>query len=321
MVDRRWRSLLALAMLSAGCTAIASPAPPSGFTPTPAPRLTVVAAGNICGDPAACRDTSERVAEADPDLVLTLGDMAYDDGLLSQFRDEYGGGARPQTGWGRPEIKAITLPGFGNHDCYDAGTKLGCDGAVSYFGTDRSFGTDIPGTTGSYWTVRGDWLIVVLNSAGEGGSGHATPDEIASQGAALVAILEADDHTCEIVAWHHPRFTSGRQGRDGSLVAPWFETAYANGVDVILNAHHHHYERFAPQDPSGQPGGEGVREFVVGTGGAPLESFGTPAANSEARFSEWGILTMELGDDGTYSWAFLDDMTAGVFDEGADVCH
>jgi calcineurin-like phosphoesterase family protein len=317
-----WRTVLALLLLGGCSAANPTPLPRGGFTPSPVRSLTLAATGNICGEPVACADTSDRVAEVDPDVVLTLGDMAYEQGLLSEFRDGYGGATRPQTRWGRPEIEALTLPGFGNHDCYDTETKLGCEGAVAYFGEDSSFGIDIPGTTGSYYTVRGEWLIVVLNSAGDSGAGRATVDEIASQDQALFAILAEDDHRCEIVTWHHPRFTSGRHGGTGaSFVAPWFETAYANGVDVILNAHHHFYERFAPQNADAEPAGEGVREFVVGTGGATLEAFGPPLPNSEARFSELGILTMELGDDGTYSWAFLDDMTAGVFDEGADVCH
>jgi acid phosphatase type 7 len=319
---RSRRALLA-ALLCAGCTATANPAPlpPSPFTPSPVRHLTLAAAGNICGVPDACEDTADRVLEARPDLVLTLGDMAYEDGLLSEFHRRYGGGTTPPTGWGRQEIRSITLPGFGNHDCYDTDAKLGCDGAVDYFGPDASFGEDIPGTSGSYSLVRGEWLIVMLNSAGDNGSGRATPQEVADQDGALGELLARDEHTCEIVAWHHPRFSSGADGGSGSHVAAWFDTAYANAVDVILNAHHHQYERFAPQDPGGQRTGNGVRAFVVGTGGAPLEPFGSPLPNSEARFSEWGILTMALGDDGTYSWAFVDDMTGGVFDEGSAVCH
>ena len=45
------------------------------------------------------------------------------------------------------------------------------------------------------------------------------------------------------------------------------------------------YERFAPQKPNGEPDPVGgVRQFVVGTGGAAHQRFaGPPAANSEAR--------------------------------------
>ena len=44
-------------------------------------------------------------------------------------------------------------------------------------------------------------------------------------------------------------------------------------ADVVVNGHDHDYERFAPQDPDGREDRErGIREFVVGTGGAELRT-------------------------------------------------
>ena len=44
-----------------------------------------------------------------------------------------------------------------------------------------------------------------------------------------------------------------------------------DGFDVVVNGHDHDYERFAPMDAAGNPDSAGgVREFVVGTGGAVL---------------------------------------------------
>jgi hypothetical protein len=46
---------------------------------------------------------------------------------------------------------------------------------------------------------------------------------------------------------------------------------------VVLNGHDHNYQRFAPQDSEGKSDPErGIREFVVGTGGASLYELGTP---------------------------------------------
>jgi hypothetical protein len=285
----------------------------------------MAAAGDICGNPTACTNTSNRIADLAPDFVVTMGDLAYDDGLSSEFQSGYGGGTTPQTRWGRPSIKDITLPGYGNHDCYDVPrdtgeTKQGCADAVAYFGQDSQFGTDIPGTPGSYYAVRGEWLIVHLNSAGGEGSGEATDDEIASQNDALQQVLQTDEHACEIVLWHHPRYSSGEHG-DADFVDPWFETAYANDVDIVLNGHDHDYERFEPQDGDGDSAADGVREFVVGTGGADLRDFADIKPNSAVRIVDQGILTMQLYDDGTYSWAFLDDVTAAVDDSGSGSCH
>ena len=287
---------------------------------TPTGGVTLVTAGDICKDGGPCATTSDRVAEVAPDVVVTIGDLAYNNGLLAEFRNRYGGGTTPQTRWGRPSIKGITLPGYGNHDCRDSGTKQGCEDAVRYFGEDRTFGTDIPGTSGSYWTVRGSWLIVHLNSAGDLGSGQATSGEVGAQNVALRELLQTDNHTCEVVIWHHPRYSSGSDHGNQTFIDRWFDTAYANRVDVVLSAHDHDYERFGPQDGDGHAALGGVRQFVVGTGGAPQLPFAAARTNSKVRIVDLGILAMEL-HAGTYSWRFLDDQTAAVDDSGFGRCH
>ena len=280
--------------------------------------VTIAAAGDICGD-SHCADTANRVLDVEPDWVLTTGDLAYENGLYTEYLNKYGGGTTPQTRWGRPAIKDITLPGYGNHDCVDFGSKDGCDDAVRYFGSDSQFGRDISGTPGSYWTVKGDWLIVNLNSAGDGGSGKATSSEIGAQNSALQSLLNSDDHTCELLVWHHPRYNSGQEGGSATFIDAWFDTAYANGVDVILSGHAHDYERFAPQDGNGNARSDGVREFVVGTGGKSLTSFNSAKPNSQVRISDYGILTMNLEAD-AYSWAFLDDISGATDDFGSTDC-
>src|SRR6267154_2517025 len=62
-------------------------------------------------------------------------------------------------------------------------------------------------------------------------------------------------------------------------IRPLWDALYAAGVDVVVNAHYGFYERFAPQTPAGvaDPAG-GIREFVVGTGGALVTGFGTVRA-------------------------------------------
>ena len=295
---------------------------PSATVEPPPANVSVVAAGDLCGG---CADTANRVRDLDPDAVVTMGDLAYSNGLLSEFQAKYGGGTEPPTRWGASDIKGITLPGYGNHDCYDVPrnsgtTKQGCEDAVTYFGQDSSFGTDIPGTPGSYYTVLGDWLVVHLNSAGQVGTGQATSAEIAQQNAALQDILATDTHSCEVVAWHHPRYSSGEHGNIG-FVDPWYETAYANGVDVILNGHDHDYERFAPQDGNGNAVANGIRQFVVGTGGISPRPFSVVKPNSEVRIVDRGVMSMQLRDDGSYSWAFVDDITGAVDDAGTGTCR
>ena len=72
---------------------------------------------------------------------------------------------------------------------------------------------------------------------------------------------------------------------------------YAAGADVVLNGHVHNYERFAQQNAAGQAAANGIREFVVGTGGKlPFYASVAPiAANSEVRnSSSHGVLKLTL---------------------------
>ncbi|HEX6150153.1 hypothetical protein [Nocardioides sp.] len=287
----------------------------------PADGITLAAAGDLCGQ---CGVTANRVSAIDPDVVVTVGDHAYNNGLLSEFRQKYGGGTVPETRWGRPSIKNITLPGYGNHDCVDyprstGATKQGCDGAVAYFGPDSDFGTDIAGTAGSYSTVVGDWLVVHLNSAGDQGSGVATAGEVAEQNAGLRDVLTADAHRCEVVVWHHPRYSSG-DNSPFPFVDPWFRTAHGLGVDVVLSAHDRGYERFAPLDANGRPVASGLRQFVVGTGGASLHDFPRVDPGSQAQVESHGVLTMQLRATG-YDWAFRNAGTGAVQDSGSSSCR
>src|SRR5205814_1955180 len=82
------------------------------------------------------------------------------------------------------------------------------------------------------------------------------------------------------------------------------------------------YERFAPQTPTGvaDPAG-GIREFVAGTGGALVTSFGTVRPNSQVRNSgTFGVLNLTLGD-GSYSWQFVPVAGKTFTDSGTTACH
>ncbi len=60
---------------------------------------------------------------------------------------------------------------------------------------------------------------------------------------------------------------------------PFFDALYTAGVEIVLSGHEHVYERFAPQQADGTADpARGVREFVVGTGGAELLSNRTAAS-------------------------------------------
>ena len=164
----------------------------------------------------------------------------------------------------------------------------------------------------------GTWRVYALNSncAKIGGCGPGTPQE-----QWLRADLAANPRSCVVAYWHHPLFSSGTHGNNGSTQALW-EALYAASAELVLSGHDHDYERFAAQRPDGTADpATGIREFVVGTGGASLRPFGTVRPNSEVRdASTAGVLRLALGATG-YSWRFI-PVAGGTFkDSGSGTCH
>jgi hypothetical protein len=96
---------------------------------------------------------------------------------------------------------------------------------------------------------------------------------------------------------------------------------YAMDVDIVINGHDHLYERFAPQTPDGRLDiAKGIRQFTVGTGGAPPTGVKRASINSEVAAGVWGVASFTLENDG-YKWAFVPVEGEAFTDSGTSVCH
>ncbi len=143
----------------------------------------------------------------------------------------------------------------------------------------------------------------------------------------LEADLAANSTENVIAVWHRPRYSSGVTNYQ--TMQPLWDDLYAAGVDIALVGHDHHYERFAPiksgATPASQPVVDltyGLREFVVGTGGAAASGYSTILTASEARStaSTYGVLKLTLHAS-TYDWKFL-PIAAGTYtDSGTGSVH
>ena len=130
--------------------------------------------------------------------------------------------------------------------------------------------------------------------------------------------LAANSARCTLAYWHFPLFSSSKHGNI-EMMRDFWRILYDAGADVVLSAHDHVYERFAPQTPDGAADPmRGIREFVVGTGGAPPYPFVDVKENSEARLSTLGVLKLSLKAGG-YDWTFIP--VNGVGDSGSASCH
>ena len=94
-------------------------------------------------------------------------------------------------------------------------------------------------------------------------------------------------------------------------------------ADVILNGHAHRYERFAPMTPSGARSENGIREFVVGTGGEPGgddTNFAKAPNLQRYKVRTPGVLKLSLSAD-SYEWKFVHIAGRTFTDSGTDECH
>ena len=233
--------------------------------------------------------------------VFTLGDNAYKTGSNKQFANCY------DPTWGR--FKGRTRPAAGNHE-YE--TK-GADGYFDYFGSRAG-----PRGKGWYSYDAGDWQVIVLNSnCGKVGCGKGSEQE-----RWLRAQLARSDNKCTLAYFHHARFSSDREHGTNPEVGAFWEALYDYGADLVLSGHAHNYERFAPQTPSGKAdSSHGIREIVVGTGGAGHYRFGSARPNSQVRNANtFGVLKLTL-KSGSYDWRFIPTAGRSFKDSGSGSCH
>jgi hypothetical protein len=140
----------------------------------------------------------------------------------------------------------------------------------------------------------------------------------------LKADLAAHATVCTLAYWHRPLFTSGISLGDSAMHDVWVDLYNAH-ADLVLNGHDHIYERFAPQDPSGNADPtNGITEIIVGTGGANHDTFSSTAANSVVRDNTtYGVLKLTLHPT-SFTWQFLPETAGGngtFTDAGSQACR
>ena len=291
----------------------ATPAPTSTSTPTQSPTPAADQVLLAAGDIAQCSQEGDEATAAilaqHPDAtVQTLGDNAYNSGTPRQF------GCFDDS-WGVALDRMH--PALGGHDYMT-------DGAAGYFDYFEEAlapfaptGTDP--TQGWYAYDLGTWRIIVLNSICQhiGGCDAGSP-----QVAWLKAEIQTHPARCSLAVIHNPRFSSGRKGNKAA-VQPLWEALQAGGVELVLSGDNHAYERLAPMTPTGRKSPTGIRQFVVGTGGARnyLFSEGEIHPNTEAGNDQThGVLKLTLSAD-AYAWEFLPEAGKTFTDSGTQTCH
>jgi hypothetical protein len=299
-------ALLVTARFGQAPVAVSSPSPSASATEgsataspgaTPASsqgQAVLLAVGDIgyCG--ANNDDLVGQLAASLPGTIALLGDNAYDKGSVSDYANCF------DPTWGPLRDRLRPVPG--NHE-------FETRHAAGYFGY---FGAAV-GTPGEGWYSYdlGTWHLIALDSecgAIEGGCGKGSAEL-----AWLWDDLAAHPAQCTLAYWHHPRYSSGRHGNNAMTDKFWAALSHA-GVDVVLEGHDHDYERIAPID--------GIRSFVVGTGGRSLYAWpGSPGPHTEVRNNDtYGLLQLTLRPT-DFSWRFVPAAGGSFTDSGTSACH
>jgi hypothetical protein len=279
-----------------------TPPPPP---PPPWTGAVLVGAGNI----ARCDRTGDEATAALLDgitgSVMVLGDNAYEHGTDAEYANCY------HPTWGRHRSR--TYPAVGNHE-YD--TSAG----RPYF---DYFGARAGDPAGGYYSYDlGEWHVIVLNSNKDFVSTTSNSAQLQWLRADLAAAASRGMQ-CTLAYWHHPRFyQGGTSAYRNTNVLPFWNELYAAGVEVVVNAHFHLYERYAPQRPDGTPDAQrGIRQFIVGTGGYGSDALLAASPNVEVRNNNtWGVLKLSL-EPGAYSWEFVPVAGKTFTDTGRQTCR
>lgn len=244
----------------------------------------------------------QAVLDADPTAwAFNAGDLTHH-GSAEELQDGY------DVSWGA--FRERTLFSMGNHDRLTDPT-----GAIYY---------DYTGAERYYARTLGSWRIYVLNTE-SAASGGAPPDEQAEWLKADLARY-SDHHI--MAMWHYPHFTNlcahaGKTMNWPSKTGPWWQILQDHGAEFIVSGHVHRYERFRKLVRTGlrtgTPSADGIRQFVMGTGGGSLYDVISVDPNCEKNIVTRGIVRFGLYSD-HYEWS-LTDLNGVVRDKGSELCR
>lgn len=308
--------------------------------------------------------TADQVEAIKPSLVAILGDEQYQVGryedFVGSFDKTYGAFKflqRPAPG--NHEFYSAHgetgVHGDGYFDYYNGAQLNPGDGSyvTDTFTADAPYtGTIVQprprqdgqaghvGTDGNGWYSYdlGAWHIISLNVECAVQPGGCDPNGswFASETQWLAQDLQTDHAQCTLAYWHQPTFSPDTDpftagSKEGETADAWWKLLYAHGADVVLNGHDHVYSRFAPMDPTGKADPKnGIREFVVGTGGEGLDEVLPTTPNLQAWADQYyGAMSLSLGRDG-YTWDYESALRspsapagtpASYSDAGSARCH
>ncbi len=239
------------------------------FTTMKAPTDTTPISFTVIGDwgqgSSALNDLGTLHNTADPPLILTVGDNAYQNGTQSDWDNN----ALPA--YRNVMRRAAFVPVLGNHDLNSVGASNWASSVeIRMFRLPRNGGA---GNQERWFSFdHGDAHFVALDS---------NDPNNAAQRAWLENDLATTTRRWKFVFFHHPPYSCASGlfsfGSYEDIRANWSPLFEEYGVDVVFDGHDHIWERSSYMDEYsdtfGAPGpdGKGTYYIMTGGGGATLD--------------------------------------------------
>lgn len=280
-----------LAAIGIATTLISAPAaevnPATQAPQNQKPDATLVVVGDIASckvkDDDKLAKVVEKILTENKDAVLvTLGDNAYPKGRPEDFKNCYD----PILG----KFKKRTIPVIGNHEYEGSPTAYGY---FNYFG-------EAAGENGKGYQAKnfGNWRTYMLNSERE----FLGEAKWKKQVEWLQNDVKNHPSQFKISFEHHPYASSGYHGGDEDMKQFWDIFYHDRKTKLMMNGHDHHAEVFSPQTPDKERDyNSGIREVIIGTGGAYFYDVGKPVKNSVYQLEETpAVAKIDLYKNGSY---------------------
>jgi 3',5'-cyclic AMP phosphodiesterase CpdA len=284
------------------------------------------------------REIARRAAQAEPDFILLAGDIVYNYGRISEYREKF----FPVYSSAMRSIPFVAAPG--NHDMVLPNFGQFADSLAYFLYWDQPLNgpriaSGAPGTSHvligneaaqpAFLAAAAPRYPVMANYSFDYGNAHWTvldsneymdwtnpglrqwlrDDLAAAQGAVW-----------RFVAFHHPGFSSSNPWFTDQWMRPVAPLLEAGKVDVVFSGHRHNYQRSVPlkfrpgkRNDKGEVPGEfelnvpgGVIYIVSGAGGAELYD----AAQGSDRATWQPFTERFISDRHTFT---LVDIEGGVF--------
>ncbi len=276
----------------------AQPGPAPSGCPLATSSAVLIGAGDISSGGSRDQDTGDLVRtqlNGGAWGIFTTGDNAYPDGTYQNYQVY-------DAAWG--SFRSKTRPTYGNHDYYGSSTAVG-SGQYWNEGPDPTpVRVSNAESFYAYDVGNSNWRTIVLNSASsEGPTSNQAPS--CAAGSPQMNFLNNELNTTKntVLFWHHARFSASTDHPTSEGVTgcskTFFDVAFDNGADLVLQGHSHLYERYDTRDKIGTRVAGGLTSIVCGTGGNSFDGLqGSPSPAYDRAFTNaWGVCKLTLSAD------------------------